>query len=93
MNYYGDNTQPNKYNFASFFCNSAFACKCEEAVYEGAVEEISEINVFSLYPFTNSGTTANTLSKYIDIEGNFNGQRSDLISFTKRNQKHLSKSG
>jgi hypothetical protein len=67
--FYGNIERDDKFDFASLFSNAAYACKCQEPGYEGTSERISEINIFSSYPFTGSGSVADTLSRYFDIDG------------------------
>ena len=91
--YYGYNSNKNKFNIGAFFINSAYACSCADPGMSGSKELISEINVFSSYPFTSSGSTSDTLSKYFDISGQYyngeNVQRMDLDSFTMTTPKAL----
>jgi len=98
LKYYSDNSienksSNNKFNFASLFINSAYACSCSDPGYLGTKEIISEINIFSSYAFTSSGSITDTLSKYFDISGYKNQggsiQQVDLVSFTKTNPMPL----
>lgn len=90
--YYGDNSIFDKFDFSSLFISKAMA-KCMNPGYEGSLERISEINIFSSYQFTNSGLTTDTLSKYFDIDGDgYKGsylKRIDLVTFTKTNPQPL----
>ena len=90
MTFYGGNMNVGK---AGIFNNAAFACKCQEPGYAGTFDQISEINVFSAYPFAGLGATSDTLSGVFDIDGfQSNGsylKRIDLVSFTKSNPPAL----
>ncbi|MCX6304284.1 MAG: hypothetical protein NT040_04905 [Bacteroidetes bacterium] len=86
MTFYGGNMNVGK---ACFFNNAAVACKCQEPGYAGTFDQISEINVFSAFPFASPGATSDTLSRFFDIDGfQSNGsylKRIDLVSFAKSN--------
>lgn len=86
MTFYGDNSKFNRSYFNNPFVNAAFACKCNGPGYEGSLERISDILIFSSYPFTELGATADTLSHYFDIaglEGSYGYLRPvDLETFT-----------
>lgn len=93
MTFYGDNSRKYNFEIPSFFVNSAVACECLEPGHAGSNERISEINIFSTYLFTSTGSTTDTLTKYFDIVGYYsdgrNLNRTDLNSFLQSNPPAL----
>lgn len=81
MNYYG---QTNSFKLGNPFISSAYAGKCPTPGYQGSMEQISDIIIFSNNPFLDSGTTQDTLSQYFNISGydrNNYIEPVDLLSF------------
>lgn len=84
LNYYGLNEKAR--NWRNLFINLAYAGKCPSPGYEGSIEYISDILIFSDKPFLTSGNTTDTLSQYFNISGlnhkNEGVKPIDLVSFT-----------
>ena len=65
--FYGCSRKEENFDFSSFFINSAMATECAEPGYHGSTEQISEISIFSSYPFFSSGTPGDNLCRHFKV--------------------------
>jgi hypothetical protein len=69
VTYYSNNASRNHFDPSSLFVSKAYGCECASPGCGGSLERIASLRITSAYSFTSTGTPADNLSKYFDVDG------------------------